>query len=243
MAAGMAKQGLVPVAAVYSTFLQRSYDQLIHDVSLLGLHVVLAVDRAGLVGEDGETHHGIFDVAYLSTVPGMRVLCPASFAELREMLKTAVEDMDGPVAVRYPRGGEGPYREMHTEPAAVLREGSDVTLVAYGTMINEALAAAGALDRRGVSAEVIKLGRVCPIEYAPVLASLQKTGRIVVAEEACAAGSAGAAILKEAAGKFTFRSRLLDLGAGIVQQGTTAELRASAGIDAAGIERAAMELM
>ena len=151
--------------------------------------------------------------------------------------------MDGPVAVRYPRGGEGPYREMHTGPAAVLREGADVTLVAYGTMINEALAAAGALDRRGVSAEVIKLGRVCPIEYAPVLASLQKTGRIVVAEEACAAGSAGSAILKEAAGKFTFRSRLLDLGAGIVQQGTTAELRASAGIDAAGIERAAMELM
>ena len=243
MAAGMAKQGLVPVAAVYSTFLQRSYDQLIHDVSLLGLHVVLAVDRAGLVGEDGETHHGIFDVAYLSTVPGMRVLCPASLAELREMLKTAVEDMDGPVAVRYPRGGEGLYREMHTEPAAVLREGADMTLVAYGTMINEALAAAGALDRRGVSAEVIKLGRVCPIEYAPVLASLQKTGRIVVAEEACAAGSAGSAILKEAAGKFTFRSRLLDLGAGIVQQGTTAELRASAGIDAAGIERAAMELM
>ncbi len=243
MAAGMAKQGLVPVAAIYSSFLQRAYDMLIHDVSLLRLHVVLAVDRAGLVGEDGETHHGVFDVAYLSTVPGMALWCPASFTELREMFHWAVSGETGPVAVRYPRGGEGEYRESHVEIATVLREGSDVTLVAYGTMINEVLAAAGQLERRGVSAEVIKLGRICPLEPAPVLASLAKTGRLVVAEEVCRAGSVGTRLLAEAAGKAAFAYRLLDLGTGIVQQGSTQELRAAAGIDARGIAEAAMELM
>ena len=111
MAAGMAKEGAVPVFAVYSTFLQRSYDMLIHDVALDGLHVVLGVDRAGLVGEDGETHHGLFDVAFLSTVPGMTVLAPANFAELRAMLFRAVEEYTGPVAVRYPRGGQGSYTQ------------------------------------------------------------------------------------------------------------------------------------
>ena len=106
-AAGMAKQGLVPVLAVYSSFLQRGYDMLLHDVALSGLHVVLGVDRAGLVGADGETHHGCFDVMYLSQVPGMKVFCPASFAELRTMLRRAVQEETGPVAVRYPRGGGG----------------------------------------------------------------------------------------------------------------------------------------
>src|SRR5699024_9482586 len=105
MCAGMAKGGSVPVFAVYSSFLQRGFDQLIHDVALQGLHVVLGVDRAGLVGRDGETHNGLFDVSYLSTVPGMTVLCPASSGEVRDMLAQAVA-MGGPVALRYPRGKE-----------------------------------------------------------------------------------------------------------------------------------------
>ena len=116
MAAGMAKQGLTPVFAVYSSFLQRSYDMLIHDVSLQKLHVVLAVDRAGLVGNDGETHHGLFDVSFLSSVPGMSVWCPASFAEMKQMLRRAVIDQDGPVAIRYPRGGEGRYTGREGRP-------------------------------------------------------------------------------------------------------------------------------
>ena len=107
MAAGMAKQGLVPVFAVYSSFLQRGFDMLIHDVSLLGLHTVFCVDRAGLVGNDGETHQGVFDVCYLSAVPGMTILCPASFQELHDMLGYAIHEVTGPAAVRYPRGGEG----------------------------------------------------------------------------------------------------------------------------------------
>lgn len=134
MAAGMAKQGMVPVFAVYASFLQRGYDMLLHDVALLGLHVVLAVDRAGLVGADGPTHHGCQDVGYLTQIPGMTVLCPASFAELTSMLRAAVA-MDGPVALRYPRGGEGrPYPAWDGSALQVLRAGGDITLVSYGTL-------------------------------------------------------------------------------------------------------------
>ena len=111
MAGGLAKQGMVPVAAIYSTFLQRSYDMILQDVSMLKLHVVLAVDRAGLVGEDGETHHGAFDVGFLRQAPDMKILSPASLAELREMLIWAVEGQKGPVAVRYPRGGDRGYSD------------------------------------------------------------------------------------------------------------------------------------
>ncbi|MCL2343774.1 MAG: 1-deoxy-D-xylulose-5-phosphate synthase, partial [Firmicutes bacterium] len=153
MAAGLAKQGALPVFAVYSSFLQRGYDMLIHDVSLLNLHVVFAVDRAGLVGQDGETHHGVFDLAYLCSVPHMAVFCPASFAELRSMLNRALYKVTGPVAIRYPRGGEGAYCEDHAdEPCSVLREGGDLTLLCYGRMVNEAIDAAKALAERGVEA-------------------------------------------------------------------------------------------
>ena len=115
MAAGLAAQGMLPVFAVYATFLQRGYDMLIHDVSLEGLHVVLGVDRAGLVGADGETHHGCFDALFLSEIPGFTVLCPSNFAELRHMLRQALFEREGPVAVRYPRGGEGVFREDTAE--------------------------------------------------------------------------------------------------------------------------------
>ena len=107
MAAGLAKQGMIPVVAIYSTFLQRAYDMLLHDVALLQLHVVFAVDRAGLVGEDGETHHGVFDVAYLRQIPGLKLFCPSNQAELRTMLCQAALETEGPVAIRYPRGGDG----------------------------------------------------------------------------------------------------------------------------------------
>lgn len=186
MAAGLAKQGMVPVVAIYSTFLQRSYDMLLHDVGLLQLHVVFAVDRAGLVGEDGETHHGVFDVAYLREVPGMQVLCPANQAELRVMLRRAVLEMTGPVAIRYPRGGDGLIQSVCDQP--VLREGRHVTLAAYGTMINAVSEAASLLHQKGIEAEVVKLSAIKPLELEPVLASAQKTGRLFLAEEAIDAG-------------------------------------------------------
>ena len=106
MAGGLAKGGMIPVVALYSTFLQRGYDQIMQDIALMQLHVVLAIDRAGLVGDDGPTHHGVFDVGFLRQIPGIRILTPVSLAEQRDMLRWAVEDYNGPVAVRYPRGGE-----------------------------------------------------------------------------------------------------------------------------------------
>ena len=146
MAAGLAKQGMIPVFAVYSSFLQRGYDQLIHDVSLQQLHVVLGVDRAGLVGADGETHHGCFDALFLSEIPGFTVLCPASFAELRRMVRQALFEISGPVAVRYPRGGEGAYQEDRSQGViARLREGADAAILTYGVLVNQALAAADLL--------------------------------------------------------------------------------------------------
>lgn len=245
MAGGMAKQGMVPVFAVYSSFLQRGYDMLIHDVALQNLHVVFCVDRAGLVGSDGETHHGVFDVSYLSSVPDMTVLCPASYAELETMLRAAIYDINGSVAIRYPRGGEGKYTACNTAPETLLREGRDVTLVCYGIMTNEVLDAAERLAAEGISAEVIKLSMIKPPDFDLVMRSLRKTGKLLISEDVCEAGCVGSRILEEAAINETHvrAAKLLNLGEGIVPHGTVAELLHDFGLDADGIFSAAMEMM
>ena len=244
MAAGMAKQGLVPVFAVYSSFLQRGFDMLIHDVSLLGLHTVFCVDRAGLVGNDGETHQGVFDVCYLSAVPGMTILCPASFQELHDMLGYAIHEVTGPAAVRYPRGGEGRYTDSLMQAENLIREGTDVTVVCYGTMINEVLNAADELQSRGVSAEIIKLGMIAPNSFEQCIGSVRKTGRLLVAEEVCSVGCVGSALLAaiSVAGVELKAAELLNLGDGIVRHGTVDELRRETGIDAAAIAAAGCEM-
>lgn len=244
MAAGMAKQGLVPVFAVYSSFLQRGFDMLIHDVSLLGLHTVFCVDRAGLVGNDGETHQGVFDVCYLSAVPGMTILCPASFQELHDMLGYAIHEVTGPAAVRYPRGGEGRYTDSLMQAENLIREGTDVTVVCYGTMINEVLNASDELQSRGVSAEIIKLGMIAPNSFEQCIGSVRKTGRLLVAEEVCSVGCVGSALLAaiSVAGVELKAAELLNLGDGIVRHGTVDELRRETGIDAASIAAAGCEM-
>lgn len=245
MAGGMAKQGMVPVFAVYSSFLQRGYDMLIHDVALQNLHVVFCVDRAGLVGSDGETHHGVFDVSYLSSVPDMTVLCPASYAELETMLRAAIYDINGSVAIRYPRGGEGKYTACNTAPETLLREGVDITLVCYGIMTNEVLDAAERLAAEGISAEVIKLSMIKPPDFDLVMRSLRKTRKLLISEDVCEAGCVGSRILEEAAiNEIHVRAaKLLNLGEGIVPHGTVAELLHDFGLDADGIVSAAMEMM
>ena len=245
MAGGMAKQGMVPVFAVYSSFLQRGYDMLIHDIALQNLHVVFCVDRAGLVGSDGETHHGVFDVSYLSSVPDMTVLCPASYAELEAMLHAAIYEITGSVAIRDPRGGEGEYTACNTAPETLLREGRDVTLVCYGIMTNEVLDAAERLAAEGISAEVIKLSMIKPPDFDLVMRSLRKTGKLLISEDVCEAGCVGSRILEEAAiSEIDIRAaKLLNLGEGIVPHGTVAELLHDFGLDADGIVSAAMEMM
>lgn len=234
LAGGLAKQGMIPVVAVYSTFLQRAYDMLLQDVAMQRLHVVFAVDRAGLVGPDGETHQGIFDAAYLRTVPGMTVLCPANGRELERMLSQAICQMDGPVAVRYPRGGDGAYTGVCLDP--VLRPGRDVTIIAYGTMINEALQAAQLLEARGIRAAVLKLNAIAPLDLEQVLDSARETGLVIVAEEAIDAGCVGQAIAAAlAAENFPCRVLRVNLGDRFIQHGTVPALRLRCGIDAAGI--------
>lgn len=246
MAAGMAKQGMVPVFAVYSSFLQRSFDMLVHDVSLSHLHTVFAVDRAGLVGADGQTHHGCFDVMYLSLIPGMTVFCPASFAELRMMLRMAVEECDGPVAVRYPRGGEGAYQDCCDRAAVTkLREGGDITIVSYGVMINEALTAAALLSEKGIAAEVVKLNRIAPLsgdELGPVLGNKK---HLLVLEDCMGTGCVGqrvAAILTQN-GMAPQQLILKNLGGVLPAEGSTAQLYRERGLDGAGIAAAIEEIL
>lgn len=244
MAAGMAKQGALPVFAVYSSFMQRGFDMLIHDVALQGLHVVFGIDRAGIVGSDGETHHGIFDLDYLSAVPGMTVLCPSNYAELRDMLEDALFRINGPVALRYPRGGEGEYKLSPRAAEHVVRPGKDLSIVVYGTMINEALRAAELLAASGISAEVIKLGAIAPADFSLTLESLKKTGRLLVAEEVCAAGCVGRQIMAAAVSEEIKikAAKLLNLGGGIVAHGGRDRLMEDHGIDARSIARTAGEL-
>ncbi len=237
MAAGAAKQGLIPVFAVYSTFLQRAYDMLIEDVALQNLHAVFAVDRAGLVGEDGETHHGLFDVGFLRQIPGMQVFCPSSHGELRRMLREAALNCTGPVAIRYPRGAEGNYTDAHW--ANRLSDNSDLTIVSYGTTINSVLEAAEKL-----SADVIKLDQIAPLKLDDVMTSVRKTGRLLVVEEAAEVCGVGLEILAALSQNgISCQSRLLNTKNGIVAHGDTASLRKLLGIDADGIYQAARELL
>ena len=243
MAAGLAKQGMLPVFAVYSTFLQRSYDMLQQDVGLLGLHVVLAVDRAGLVGEDGETHHGVFDVGYLRQIPGMTIYCPASQAELRRMLTTALLQDSGPVAVRYPRGGDGAYQAEFWEDRRWAHPA--LTIVTYGINVNDCLAAAEHLRQERILADVIKLDRIAPLSLDAVLSSLEKSRHLLVVEEAAEAGCVGVELLAQLSrqGCCPRKARLLNLRSGIVPHGAVALLRRRTGLDEGGIYQAAKELM
>lgn len=239
MCAGMAKQGMLPVFAVYSTFLQRSYDMLLHDVALQQLHVVFGVDRAGLVGADGETHQGVFDLAFLSTIPHMTVLAPASYAELRSMLRSALYDYSGPVAVRYPRGTEDASFTQDTSgaPDCVIREGTQFTLAGYGNLIGELLKAADLLAQEGISCEVVKLNQLIPLHAEQVVASVKKTHHLAVVEEVIEANSVGHAIATALAGQGVVAEHLILLSSGMefVPHGSVDELRRLLGIDAQSI--------
>ena len=245
MAAGLAKQGAVPVFAVYSSFLQRAYDQLLHDVALSGLHVVFAVDRAGFVGADGATHHGVMDTVFLSGIPNMTVLCPANFAELRAMLRRAVLEMSGPVAIRYPRGGEGAFTADESgSDFAELRAGGDITLAAYGTMVNNVLEAAELLHGKEIEARVVKLGRISPFRGGELSRVFGGTKRLLVAEECSGVGCIGqriAAILAEE-GHEPEKLMLCNIGRRFVEQGSVQELYRQCGLDAVSLARTAREV-
>ncbi len=244
MAAGLAKQGMVPVVALYSTFLQRAYDMILQDICLQRLHVVLAVDRAGLVGEDGETHHGVFDVGFLRHAPGMTVLCPASTAEAEKMLVWAVKEYDGPVAVRYPRGGNGSFDGCLWTPdtdAVCHKGGEGVAILTYGTLVENALSAADKLQEKGIRPKVLRLTKVSPIPAETLRSLLAGCSHCVIVEEACESsgiGEAAAAMLQDAC-RFT----RLHLGTGFTTHGKIPQLHKLCGLDANAIAECVQEVL
>ncbi|MFW6730545.1 MAG: 1-deoxy-D-xylulose-5-phosphate synthase [Synechococcus sp.] len=202
LAAGMACDGLRPVVAIYSTFLQRAYDQLIHDVGIQNLPVTFVLDRAGVVGADGPTHQGQYDISYLRCVPNFTVMAPKDEAELQRMLVTCLQH-DGPTAIRIPRGeGVGvPLVEDGWEPLEIgraeqLAEGDDLLLVAYGAMVEPAMATAGLLQEQGVRAAVVNARFLRPLDETLLLPMARRIGRVVTFEEGCLAGGFGAALLE-----------------------------------------------
>jgi len=202
MAAGMACEGLKPVVAIYSTFLQRAFDQLIHDVGIQKLPVTFVLDRAGIVGADGPTHQGQYDISYLRAVPNFTVMAPKDEAELQRMLVTSIGH-DGPCAIRFPRGeGEGvPLMEEGWEPLEIgraeqLADGDDLLLVAYGAMVAPAMATAGLLQEQGVRASVINARFLRPLDEALIAPMARRIGRLVTFEEGALAGGFGAAVLE-----------------------------------------------
>ncbi|MGE4548803.1 MAG: 1-deoxy-D-xylulose-5-phosphate synthase, partial [Intestinibacillus sp.] len=243
MSAGMAKQGLKPVCAIYSTFLQRAFDQLIHDVAIEGLDVVFAIDRAGIVGEDGATHNGVFDIGFLREIPGMTILCPSNFDELRGMLAQALYKRTGPVALRYPRGGEGVFTaDTSAEWAACLTEAAeqtqtrpDVSIISYGIMINEAIKTADLLKSKGVSVQIWKINEISEKTRFLSDSMLRSLGsRVIVLEDTVHNGCFGQAITEalQHAGLAQNLVRLCNLGNRFLPHGTVTQMYRDCGIDA-----------
>ncbi len=248
-AAGLATQGIVPIVAIYSTFLQRGYDQVLHDVAVQHLPVVFAMDRAGIVGDDGRTHQGLYDIAYLRCIPGFTLLAPKDEGELRQMLATAVAHARagrGPIAVRYPRGnGVGadisePLRLLPIGRAEVLREGADLVIAAYGAPVHAALAASNELALEGIESTVVNARFAKPLDEELFLGLSARCPRFLTVEEHVVAGGFGSALGE----LFQERSAKVELATlGIrdefVDHGAQRIWRAHHGLDAAGIARAA----
>jgi 1-deoxy-D-xylulose-5-phosphate synthase len=248
-AAGLACEGMKPVAAIYSTFLQRAFDQVVHDVCVQNLDVTFALDRAGLVGADGATHQGFYDVAYLRALPNMIVMAPKDENELRHMLKTAIEH-PGPAAVRYPRGsgfGVPLEPEMKAIPigeAELLRDGEDVLVAALGTLAHPALDAANELATKGIAAAVVNARFVKPLDTTRIAQLAARCRAVVTVEEAAGQGGFGSAVLEAlAAAGVQVPVRCLAIPDRIVEHGDPDAIRASLGLDAAGIAKAARELV
>lgn len=248
-AAGLAAEGFRPVVAVYSTFLQRAYDQVLHDVCLQNLPVVFAMDRGGIVGEDGPTHHGLFDMSFLRCIPNMVLMAPKDENELQHMLKTAI-DHNGPAAVRYPRGnglGVELDEELHALPVGkgeLLREGKDVLLVAIGSTVPAASEAAERLAQDGIEAAVINARFVKPLDRELILTWARKIGRIITIEENVLQGGFGSGVLEMFQEESFFAKSFTRLGIpdAFVPQGSQSTLRNLYGIDADAIESAAHQM-
>lgn len=237
-AAGLATQNIIPVVAIYSSFLQRGFDQIIHDVALQHLHVVFVLDRAGLVGADGPTHHGAFDLTYLRLIPGMVIMAPKDESELRDMLFTATEYKDGPIALRYPRGSalgvplKKGFDVIEIGKSEKLREGDDVALLAVGSMVDYSNKAADKLKEQGISCEIINMRFVKPLDTEMLDEIAKRHSKIVTLEESTLLGGFGSAVLEYFSEK-NYKNDILRIGLPdhFIDHGTQAELHKQIEID------------
>jgi 1-deoxy-D-xylulose-5-phosphate synthase len=250
-AAGLATQGLTPVFAVYSTFLQRAYDQVLHDVCLQDLPVVFCIDRGGIVGHDGPTHHGLFDISYLRNIPNLVLMSPKDENELARMIVTATK-LNKPTAIRYPRGkgfgvkmDENP-RELMVGRAEVVTRGDDITIVALGPMVTFAEDAAKRLETRGIRTELINARFVKPLDINTIASSVEKTGTLLTVEEGILSGGFGSGVMEglmELSKNTAAVVRRLGIPDEFVEHGPQDILRARYGLSPAGIFEAALALV
>ena len=249
-AAGLATEGFRPVIAIYSTFLQRAYDQILHDVCLDALPVIFAIDRGGIVGEDGPTHQGLFDYSYLRCLPNMVIMAPKDEDELRHMLHTAINH-DGPIAIRYPRGeAEGvnitnKLKRLPIGKAEVLQYGKDLVIFAVGSGVNESLKAQHLLEEKGIEATVVNCRFIKPLDVALITAQAEQAKHIITVEENVLQGGFGSAVLEclNDAGMTNFKLKRIGIADTFVEHGPQKALRAKYGVDASAIAAAAMQMI
>lgn len=243
MAAGMARNGLIPVIPIYSSFYQRGYDQVIHDICLQNLPVVMCVDRAGIVGNDGETHQGILDLSFFSLVPNLRILAPKDFKELQQMLEFAIK-LRSPVVIRYPRGGEGKIKFESNESinlgkSELIKNGQDITIIGIGKMVERAVEVSDILEKEGISCEIINARFLKPFDATMLLESINKTKRVITIEDGILKGglasAVGESIIKHDIKDVSIQSFGYDDT--FVQHGKVKELEEIYGIDARSIAK------
>ncbi|MDA9358887.1 1-deoxy-D-xylulose-5-phosphate synthase [Flavobacteriaceae bacterium] len=248
LAAGMATAGLLPFCAIYATFLQRAYDQVIHDVALQNLGVVFCLDRAGLVGQDGPTHHGVFDIAMLRTIPNMRILAPRNEIQLRNTLYTLQLVIDGPVAIRYPRGygkisnWELPFKEIDLDRGSCLKEGKEIAILSVGTMSDNVKDALELVQDRCAPSHY-DLGSIKPLDDTLLHAVFKTYTTVLTVEDSALAGGAGSAVLEWAnTHGYTQTLKRIGIPDRFIPHGTTAQLQKEVGLDAAGIAAVLLDL-
>lgn len=245
-AAALALGGMVPVVAIYSSFLQRAYDQMLHDVCMQNLHVVFAIDRAGLVGSDGETHHGIFDLSYLNSMPNMTVMAPKNLWELSDMMKFAVH-FDGPIALRYPRGEAYTGLEEHREPlrygrAEVLEQGEKVALLAVGNMVKTAVQVRELLQEQGLSVTLVNMRFVKPFDMELVRELAKSHDLLVTMEENVRSGGFGEQVAAFAMEEeLPARVQIIALPNRFIHQGSVSSQMRETGIDAQSVAEKILE--
>lgn len=247
--AGLAAEGFTPVAAIYSTFLQRAFDQIIHDVAIQKLPVVFVMDRGGLVGADGPTHHGVFDLSYLRLIPGIVIMAPKDENELRNMLFTATQYKKGPIAIRYPRGNAagvetGDFEKIEIGKSEIVREGKDTAILAIGNMVNNALGAAELLAQKGIDAAVVNARFVKPIDRKLFLEIFPQFDKIITVEDNTISGGFGSAVAEFAA-QHNFKNDILIHGVPdrFIEHGKPEELFEELKLDVPGIAEIAFEFV